>query len=241
MFTRSADLYDAVYSFKDYAQEAERVHELIQERRPGARTLLDVACGTGKHLEQLRRWYDVTGVDLDPNLLAVARERLPDVSLHGGDMRSFDLGGRFDAVTCLFSSIGYVGDEDGLRSAIATMAAHLEPGGVLVVEPWLEPDDWIEGRPHVLVVDDPGLKIARMNVSSREGRLAIMHFHYLVGTPEGVQRFEEHHEAALFTDNEYRAAFSAAGLAAGHDESGLIGRGLYLATAPAPRSAVEAV
>jgi len=233
MFTRSADLYDAVYAFKDYAQEAERVHELIEERRPGARTLLDVACGTGKHLEQLRRWYDVTGVDLDPNLLAVARERLPDVPLHENDMRSFDLGRRFDAVTCLFSSIGYASDEAGLRAAIAAMAAHLEPGGVLVVEPWLEPNDWIEGRPHVLVVDEPELKIARMNVSSREGRLAIMHFHYLVGTPEGVRHLEERHEAALFTDAEYRAAFAAAGLAVDRDEHGLIGRGLYLATAPA--------
>jgi SAM-dependent methyltransferase len=233
VFSRSADLYDAVYSFKDYAQEAGRVHELIEERRPGARTLLDVACGTGKHLEQLRRWHDVTGVDLDPNLLAVARERLPDVALHEGDMRSFDLGRRFDAVTCLFSSIGYAGDEDGLCAAIAAMAAHLEPGGVLVVEPWLTPDDWIVGRPHVLTVDEPELKISRMNVSTREGRLAIMHFHYLVGTPDGVQRFEERHEAALFTDEEYRAAFAAAGLAVDHDDQGLIGRGLYLATAPA--------
>jgi SAM-dependent methyltransferase len=232
MFTRSADLYDAVYSFKNYEQEAERVHELIEERRPGARTLLDVACGTGKHLEQLERWYDVTGVDLDPNLLAVARERLPDVPLHQADMRSFDLGRRFDAVTCLFSSVGYTGDEYGLRAAIAAMAGHLEPGGVLVVEPWLGPDDWIDGRPHVVVVDEPELKIARMNVSSREGRLAIMHFHYLVGTPEGVQRFEERHEAALFTDEEYRTAFEAAGLAVEHDSEGLIGRGLYLGVAP---------
>jgi SAM-dependent methyltransferase len=233
VFSRSADLYDAVYSFKDYAQEAERVHELIEERRPGARTLLDVACGTGKHLEQLRRWYEVTGVDLDPGLLAVARERLPDVALHEGDMRSFDLGRRFDAVTCLFSSIGYTGDEEGLRAAIAALAAHLEPGGVLVVEPWLEPDDWIVNRPHVLTVDEPELKVSRMNVSTREGRLAIMHFHYLVGTPDGVQRFEERHEAALFTDEEYRTAFRAAGLTVEHDPEGLIGRGLYIAIAPA--------
>ena len=65
MFSRSAEIYDTVYSFKDYAAEAERVNELIQSRRPGAASLLDVACGTGKHLEQLRRWYAVEGVDLD--------------------------------------------------------------------------------------------------------------------------------------------------------------------------------
>jgi ubiquinone/menaquinone biosynthesis C-methylase UbiE len=47
-----------------------------------AGSLLDVACGTGKHLEQLMRWYQVEGLDLDDGLLAIARERLPGVPLH---------------------------------------------------------------------------------------------------------------------------------------------------------------
>ncbi len=104
-------------------------------------------------------------------------------------MTAFRLGRRFDAVTCLFSSIGYVGTEAGLRSAVAAMAAHLEPGGVLVVEPWLTPDVWVPNRPHLLTVDEPNLKIARMTISGREGRLAIMEFSYLVGTPDGVRPF----------------------------------------------------
>ena len=56
MFSRSAHLYDAIYSFKDYAGEAETLRALVEERAPGARSLLDVACGTGKHLAELRRW-----------------------------------------------------------------------------------------------------------------------------------------------------------------------------------------
>ena len=92
MFTNSAHLYDAVYSFKDYGAESERLQALIEERSPGASTLLDVACGTGKHLEQLRAWYEVSGLDLDPQLLEIAQERLGDVELHEGDMTSFSLG-----------------------------------------------------------------------------------------------------------------------------------------------------
>lgn len=228
MFSRSAAIYDAVYSFKDYGAEAERLHALIQERAPGASTLLDVACGTGKHLEQLRRWYNVEGLDLDEGLLAVARERLDDVALHVGDMTSFSLDRVFDVVTCLFSSIGYVGTPERLNAALRVLAAHLKPGGVLIVEPWLSPDVWQTGRPHLLVVDEPDLKIARMNISGREGRLAIMEFEYLVGVPEGISHFSERHEAALFTDEEYRQAFSQANLAVEHDQEGLIGRGLYL-------------
>lgn len=229
MFSRSADIYDAVYSFKDYPAEAARIHALIDERAPGATTLLDVACGTGKHLEQLRAWYEVSGLDRDPELLAIAGERLVGVPLEVADMTSFSLGRRFDVVTCLFSSIGYVGTEERLAQAIARMAAHLEPGGVLIVEPWLAPEVWVADRPHLLSVDEPDLKIARMTVSGREGRLAIMNFEYLVGTPAGIETFSERHEAALFTDEEYRRAFAAAGHAVEHDPEGLIGRGLYIA------------
>jgi ubiquinone/menaquinone biosynthesis C-methylase UbiE len=80
--------------FKDYAAEAEVLRALIQERSPDATSVLDVACGTGKHLEQFQRWYKVEGLDLDEGLLAVARQRLPDVPLHVADMTSFRLGGR---------------------------------------------------------------------------------------------------------------------------------------------------
>jgi SAM-dependent methyltransferase len=228
MFTNSAHIYDAVYSFKDYAAESERIHTLIEERSPGASTLLDVACGTGKHLEQLRAWYEVSGLDFDPKLLEIARERVGDIKLTAGDMTAFALGRRFDVVTCLFSSIGYVGTVERLEQAIAAMAAHLDPGGVLIVEPWLAPDVWVPGRPHLLSVDEPDLKIARMTISGREGRLAIMDFEYLVGTPDGIETFSERHEAALFTDEEYRQAFAAAGLVVEHDAEGLIGRGLYI-------------
>ena len=147
MFSNSAAIYDAVYSFKDYADESERLRVLIEESAPGAATLLDVACGTGKHLEQLQAWYEVSGVDLDPELLAIARARLGDVELLTSDMTDFALGRRFDVVTCLFSSIGYVETVERLGSAIAAMAAHLKPEGVLIVEPWLSPEEWMVDRP----------------------------------------------------------------------------------------------
>jgi ubiquinone/menaquinone biosynthesis C-methylase UbiE len=64
-FIQSAELYDAIYSFKNYARESDRLRAVINEAVPGARTLLDVACGTGEHARFLRQYYAVDGVDLN--------------------------------------------------------------------------------------------------------------------------------------------------------------------------------
>lgn len=228
MFTKSARFYDAIYSFKDYAAEAGEVRDLIKARYPAARTLLDVACGTGHHLEHLSDLFESEGLDLDEELLAVARERLPEVPLHHGDMRSFDLGKSFDAVTCLFSAIGYVASEEELHASIERMAAHLNPGGVLVIEGWLGPDEWNLDHIGSLYVDEPDLKIARMNVPELRGRISVVDFHYLVATPGEVSHFTELHELYLFTPEEYMGALKAAGLRVERDAEALMGRGVYV-------------
>ena len=101
MFTKSFRFYDALYRFKDYSAAAEQLHDLVHEHDPRAESLLDIGCGTGKHLERFNQWYRVEGLDLDPHMIAIARQRLPDVRLHQADMQDFDLGRTFDVVTCL--------------------------------------------------------------------------------------------------------------------------------------------
>lgn len=233
MFSRSAIYYDAIYSFKDYAAEADKVRTVIaQYKRIPGDSLLDVACGTGRHLENLHAHFQVEGLDLDPDLLAIARARLPDVPLHQGDMLDFDLGRSFDAITCLFSGIGYVGTVDRLSQAISTMAGHLRPGGVLIVEPWFEPAAFHPNTLHAAFIDQPDLKIARLNLSRVENGLSVLDFHYLVGTPEGIEHFSERHELGLFTSEEMLTAFARAGLQTSVDPDGLTGRGLYIGVRP---------
>jgi SAM-dependent methyltransferase len=232
MFSESADWYDHFYGDKDYGAEARRVTELIRQRRPGARTLLDVACGTGRHLERLRQEFDCEGLDLDGGLLAVARRRLPEMRLTRADMVDFDLGRRFDAVTCLFSAVGYLGTVERLRAAVAAMARHLEPGGVLVVEPWILPEAWLDGTTTVEVVEDGDRKLVRVIASSRDGAMSTLRVHYAVAGGGDIQTADERHELRLFTHDEYAAAFLEAGLDTSWDPEGLIGRGLLIGVAP---------
>jgi SAM-dependent methyltransferase len=231
MYRDSARYYDAIYSFKDYGAEAAAVSAQISAHKPDAATLLDVACGTGAHLAHFAREYRVEGIDLSEEQLAIARARLPGIELHQGDMTTFDLGKTFDAVTCMFSSIGYVGTLDGLDAAIGRMAAHLAPGGVLVVEPWLPPDAFEAGHLSTLFVDEPDIAIARMSISHKEGRRSWFDMEHLVGSADGIEQFVEHHELGLFTVEEQIAAFERAGLRVEHDPDGPIGRGLYVGVA----------
>ena len=240
MFNKSAAFYDALYSWKDYPAEAAKLHAWISARTPAARSLLDVACGTGMHLQHLRERYTVEGVDVEPSLLAVARERLQDVPLHLGDMRTFNLGRQFDVVTCLFSSIGYMQTPEDLLHAIVNMSGHVTPSGLLIVEPWLGPERFDPNHlSQPLVAQGDGFNIVRMNDSRVTGRLSILRFHYLVGRPNRIDHFVEEHSLGMFTADEYRQAFEAAGLVAEHDLEGLMGRGLWICRRPPRRAALH--
>lgn len=146
-------------------------------------------------------------------------------------MVDFALEERFDAVVCLFSSIGYLKTQARLRAAVQNMACHLKPGGALVIEPWLTPDVFQHGAVHATFVDQPELKISRMNISQVQGDLSVFDFHYLVATPQAIEYFTERHELGLFTHEQYRLAIEEAGLSVIHDPDGLSGRGIYLGLA----------
>lgn len=233
-YRQAARWYDTIYSFKDYAAETELVHRRVDELRPGARRLLDVACGTGEHLRHLRESFEVEGLDASADMLAVAREKLPGVPLHQADMRSFDLGRRFDAVVCLFSAIGHLADEVELGAAMRCIARHLVPGGVALIEPWLTPETFLPDRAHGLYVDQPDVKLARINVSRVSGRTSILDMHHLVGTPQGVEYFVEHLELTLFPLDGYRGAMADSGMTVRFDPAGPTGRGLFIGLVPAP-------
>ena len=231
MFSKSAQYYDEIYSSmdKDYPAEAARLRKIIQRyKRTKGRSLLDVACGTGTHAGYLRRYYQIEGLDLDSGILAIAKKKNPKIRFHQGDMIDFDLGRQFDAVVCLFSSIGYVKTKPRLQKAIKTMARHLLPGGVLAIEPWFSPKQWNPGRTHVAQISKPNLKIVRVALSEQRGKISPVRFHYLIATPKGIEHSFEIHQLGLFTHKDHMDAFKAAGLKVTHDPEGLDGRGLYI-------------
>ncbi len=229
MFRKTARYYDKIYSFKDYQTEAHYLVATIRENlRSDGNQLLDVACGTGHHIEYLKEHFVAEGLDISQDLLEFARQRNPGILFHQADMTAFDLGRKFDVVTCLFSSIGYVKTLDNLRQAAMCMTRHLRSGGILIIEPWFTPNAWKPNTVHAQFIDEPDLKIARVNTSFVDGRLSYFYLHYLIGTPEETDHFVERHELGLFETEEIHTVLTEAGLAVTYDSDGLIGRGLFV-------------
>lgn len=249
LYSERAELYDIVYQWKDYATESARVVDLLAEAgvAPGSR-LLEAACGTGGHLVHLVQDFTAAGFDISAEMLEVARGKLPDLPLWQADMvevRPDQVDGPYDAVLCLFSSIGYVFGEDRLRRALANLAALVRPGGVVIVEPWLTDGVYRLGRPSLqtaavpsLDAPQPELFVARGGVSDlrvQDGmRISVMDLHYMVIPAGGpVQTFSERHELWLCPKQTLIAAGEAAGLdVTWHDTGLMAGRGLMVCTRP---------
>lgn len=227
-YTRSAAFYDLIYEFRDIPALNEELLRYLETHAPAATSLLDVACGTGQQLAALTM-YDCVGVDLSPEILAVAADRVPDVPLLVQDMVELDVGRTFDAIICLSSSISYVRTVARLYRAVACMAAHLEPGGTLFVEPWFTPEQFWDGHLSVRHAADETVNLSWMYRQVRHDRLSVLAIHYLVGGAAGVEHWVEAHEMGLFTDAEYTSALRAAGLEVHHDPGRLAGRAMYVA------------
>lgn len=212
-----AELYDLVFASRgrDPQAEAESLTSLIRSRCPDAKSLLDVGCGTGVHLETLARHFtDAEGLEYSPGMRRVAERRLSGLKLHPGDMRDFDLGRTFDAVICMFYAIAEVGSPDELAASVSRMAAHLNPGGVLVIEPWFFPGNFIDGYVGGHMVTEPGRVISRMTHSVREGRQTRMQIKFVIADASGFTEFTDVLLTGLFTREEYDTALRGAGVSA---------------------------
>lgn len=135
LYTDLAWLWPMWGDADDYARYCRHVTGLIERyaRRP-AGTLLNLGCGGGKNVLNLKRRFSVTGVDLSAIMLAQARELNPESTFVQGDLRTVRLDKTFDTVL-IDDAVSYMTCVADLVRAFRTASAHLDPGGVLVVTP----------------------------------------------------------------------------------------------------------
>ncbi|MEW2400550.1 class I SAM-dependent methyltransferase [Streptomyces sp. NPDC046862] len=227
-----AEIYDLVYAArgKDYATECAEVVRQVRARRPDASSLLDLACGTGAHLALLREEFEtVEGLELSEPMLAKARAAVPGTTVHHGDIRDFRLGRTYDAVICMFSSVGYVGSAENLDATLRSVARHLDPGGVVLLEPWYFPEAFTPEYIADDLVRTEDRVAVRVSYSVREGDQVPITVHYIDALKgRGIRHFTDVHRMSLFTREQYRAAFERAGCSVEYVEGGPFRCGLFV-------------
>src|SRR5262245_16994959 len=180
MFRASAEYYDVIYrAFKDYAAEVAQVTGLLRRLNPQCRTVLDIGCGTGEHARLLAaEGFAVDGLDIEPAFVRIATTKHPHGRFVVADMSNFHLPYRYDALLCLFSSIGYLVTLDRVTRALACFREHLAPRGVALVEPWFLPGVLDPDKRFTHTGESGGVTVVRHSRTEIEGTLSRLLFDY---------------------------------------------------------------
>jgi SAM-dependent methyltransferase len=137
-----ATSYDLLYADKDYAAECDLIERLVREYglKP-TRTILDLGCGTGNHsLPLAKRGYEVVGVDRSDEMLHELRSKhRTDAAFRAGDIRTIDVGKRFDCALMMFAVLGYQIENSDVLAALGNARRHLHPRGILIFDVWYGP------------------------------------------------------------------------------------------------------
>jgi SAM-dependent methyltransferase len=124
--------YDLVMG--DRSKAAHFTRSLIAHDKPEAKTVLEIACGTGAILGFLADKYDVTGLDQSHHMLALARRKLPHIRFYRQSMTSFRIAKKFDAIVCVFDSINHLLEFGKWKKVFHQVALHLNDDGLFVFD-----------------------------------------------------------------------------------------------------------
>lgn len=127
--------YDILYKHRDDHEAHSFIRALFRVLpiRNAPRTILDLACGNGRHAQSLSEFGSVTGLDINPLQIQKAQQRkLAEAEFAIHDMRDLYKATYFDYVLNLFSSFGYFDEHSENQQSILQVAASLKPGGIFI-------------------------------------------------------------------------------------------------------------
>ncbi|GAA1666006.1 hypothetical protein GCM10009745_05040 [Kribbella yunnanensis] len=218
---RRPELYDAMQADDGVVSQ---VIGLVGEREVSPAQILDLGCGTGRHLAGLRDAFGAgaVGVDLQERMVRYGRPRY-GVDLRCGDMRLVRLGRRFDLVTCLGNSLSYLRTVEDLRLVAETMRMHLAHRGVVVLATLMTPQVELAMKVVRVETDLVAASVEVGSVWEAEQRVQVMH------------RTWRHDDGTIDVDVLRRRVFSAEELdgalrGAGFSDVQLVSSGLVVAS-----------
>ena len=224
MFTEYSRVYDLIYRDKDYPGECDFLEGLFTRyRAQPTRYLLDVAAGTGTHAVLLaQRGYHVVALDYSPEMAAIAESKLSalgsplPLSIRGGISMTAvpPLGRQFDAVLCLFSSVGYLTEPGQLEEFLESSKRQLADDGILIVDFWNGITCLRDYSPtRVKTASDDTLGVTRVSETTlkpMEG-VAEVRFRFLMNVGGEFKEHAELHRVRYFFPREFAEACRKSG------------------------------
>jgi ubiquinone/menaquinone biosynthesis C-methylase UbiE len=134
-----AFIYDRVTDVTCYERWTDFAIKLIRKKNPKAKTVLDLACGTGAgSIPLAKKGFKVTGMDLSKGMVNYARKKAKKLKVKAdfveGDMALFDFRKKFDAATSFCDSVNHLLSEAGVLAAFQNTFSALKEGGVFVFD-----------------------------------------------------------------------------------------------------------
>jgi len=127
-----AQFYDEIMG--DQEEVAVYIREFIKQRDPNAHSVLEVACGTGALMKQLSKYYEVSGLDKSPVMVAMAHHKFRHTTLYQLDMVDFKLKDSFDAIICMNDSINHLLKFSDWKKFFTNASRHLNVGGTFIFD-----------------------------------------------------------------------------------------------------------
>ncbi|MCA9429705.1 MAG: class I SAM-dependent methyltransferase [Candidatus Omnitrophica bacterium] len=138
IYTGFAQGYDLVMRDVDFEQWAQHILRLRDRHGLEGNRILNLACGTGViQPTWIEHGFEVVGIDQSEEMIVEARRKNSDldgVVFEVGDMREFDLGEKYDLITCLYDSLNYLTDAADVRKFFRRVKAHLAPDGGFIFD-----------------------------------------------------------------------------------------------------------
>ncbi len=203
---------------EEYAEEAALYVDMIRSAANGpVREVLELGSGGGNNASHMKRAFDLTLVEPSDGMREISRALNPECAHIDGDMRTVRLGHTFDAVF-VHDAVDYMTTEEDLGAALATVAAHLAPGGVALIAPDATAETFTESTEHGGGEDGSGCRARYLQwtLPPASGETShLTHYAFLLHEPDGrVSAVHDTHRCGLFSRAAWLRLFGEAGLAA---------------------------
>lgn len=142
LYSAFAEIYDQVMRDVDYVNWTSHILRLAKTHGVRPARILDLACGSGGiALELARRGYEVAGADQSERMLEIAREKAARENLETSfalapmqDLSGAGLYTGHDLATCIYDSLNYILEEEGVRACFRETFKALRPGGLFIFD-----------------------------------------------------------------------------------------------------------